>query len=355
MRFVSVLLFVVMVFAVGPVSAQEADAAHGVVVLQYHHVGDDTPRVTSVTAEELDAHFAYLKENNYQVVSLSEAQRLLKTETVPDKLVAITFDDGWRNVYDNGLAIFKRYRFPFTIFVNPELMAQTPRLYMTWEQLKELERYGAHIANHSNPHEHMTWREPGESEKEWLARQERSILDAQKALEEGMDEPQLRHFAYPYGEYNPTLAALLAEEDFLAFGQHSGPWGKHTPLTQIPRFPASANYANLRTLSTKIASLPLPVKSMTPENMVLLHEDKHVEVSLEVEFADFRPAQMNCFYQGEQFQPQWDDSYARFTVSGVPVGRSRVNCTVPSLAKQGRFYWYSVPLVRPDAQGRWPD
>lgn len=356
MRFVLVLLALVISSAVIPLQAKDAEAAHGVVVLQYHHIGDDTPRVTSVTAAELETHFAYLEEHDYRVVSLSEAHELLQSNNVPDKLVAITFDDGWRNVYENGLEVFKRYRFPFTIFVNPALMEETPRLYMTWAQLKELEQYGASIANHSNSHAHMTWREEGESEAEWLARQEQDILAAQEALEQGMGSEQPRHFAYPYGEYNPALTALLAQHDFIAFGQHSGPWGPQSKLTEVPRFPASAQYAQLKTLATKIASLPLPVTSVSPADRVLPNETTSVEVSFEVELThDFRPTQMNCFYQGERIQSKWQDSLVNLTLTDLPMGRSRVNCTVPSISESGRFYWYSVPVVRPNAQGRWPD
>ncbi|WP_258239769.1 polysaccharide deacetylase family protein [Pseudidiomarina homiensis] len=356
MRLAFVLCVLVIAVAVVPLQAKEASAEHGVVVLQYHHIGDDTPRVTSVTAAELEAHFEYLKEHDYRVVSLAQADEIVQSGEVPDKLVAITFDDGWRNIYANGVELFKRYRYPFTIFVNPKLMAETPRLYMTWAQLQELEQYGASIANHSNSHEHMTWRRENESEAEWLARQEHDILAAQEALEQGMGSKQPRHFAYPYGEYNPALANLLEEHEFLAFGQHSGAWGKYSLRTQVPRFPASAQYANLKTLATKIASLALPVDKVTPENMVLSKASDSLTVSVEVKHTDdYRPTQMNCFYQGEQLQPQWHNVTARLTLTDIPIGRSRVNCTVPSLSQSGRFYWYSMPLVRPNEQGRWPD
>lgn len=356
MRELVFLLVMVISSAVVPLQAKEGVAKHGVVVLQYHHIGDDTPRVTSVTAAELEAHFAYLKEHDYRVVSLTEAHKLLQSGKVPDKLVALTFDDGWRNVYDNGLEVFKRYRYPFTIFVNPALMAETPRLYMTWAQLQELEAYGASIANHSDVHAHMTWRTDDENEANWLERQQQDILAAQQALDQGMGQQQPRHFAYPYGEYNPQLAQLLDEHDFVAFGQHSGPWGALSPITQLPRFPASAQYANLETLATKLASLPLPVIKVTPENMVLPEGADTLMVSVEVASVDdFRPAQLGCFYQGERLEPKWQDTSFSLELTGLPVGRSRVNCTVPSLSESGRFYWYSVPVVRPDQQGRWPD
>jgi len=94
-------------------------AAHaGVAILQYHHIGDDTPRVTSVTTKELEQHLEFLVQQQFTVIDLTEVAALLASdEPLPAKTAAITIDDGWRNVYDNGLELFKRYRMPFTIFV----------------------------------------------------------------------------------------------------------------------------------------------------------------------------------------------------------------------------------------------
>ncbi len=338
---------------------------HGVVVLQYHHVGDDTPRVTSVTAVELAQHFGFLVENDFNVISLSQAQKLITSgEPVPDKTVAITFDDGWRNLYDNGLQVFKQFNLPFTVFVNPELMAESPHLYLSWQQLSELADYGASVANHSSTHTHMTWQQAGESKSQWLERQKKDVLAAQAALDSALDGEQPQHFAYPYGEFNPQLAALLEQLDFIAFGQHSGPWGANTPSAAIPRFPASGHYANLTTLKTKLLSLPLPARTVEPASMVLEKGSDEVAVELSVrDIDDFSIDGLNCFYQGQQINPTKqaaDASQAQgwqlsLTLEKPPLGRSRVNCTVASQSAQGRFYWYSVPLVRPNEQGRWPD
>lgn len=329
---------------------------HGVVVLQYHHVGDDTPRVTSVTAAELDAHFAYLQEHDFNVVSLAQAQRLVAEGKVPNKTVAITFDDSWRNIYTNGRAVFEKYRYPFTIFVNPYLMEETPRLYMSWQQLKELTTLGATIANHSEHHAHMTWRHAEESPAQWRERQQQAIVRAQEKIDAALGAPQAKYFAYPFGEYNPELAELLEQLGYLAFGQHSGAWGGHTPATEIPRFPASGQYADLKTLVTKLNSLPLPAQRLKPVSMVQSNGIEAVTIVLQVEpVEDVRWHQLGCFYQGERYQPELQDEQLTLQVKALPIGRSRVNCTAPSRQFDGRFYWYSIPLIRPDAAGRWPD
>lgn len=347
--------FIVMLFAWATSIAWAAPGS--VAILQYHHVGNDTPRVTSVTAAELDAHFAWLKENKFTVLSLAEVQEhFAQNKPLPDYAAAITFDDGWRNVYQDGLAVFKKYNYPFTIFVNPKLMREAAHQYMSWEQLKELQQYGAIIANHSNSHWHMTWRHADETDSEWRQRVLSDILDAQAEIDEQLGT-QAKHFAYPYGEYDPQLEKLLEEHGFLAFAQHSGPWTAATSLTAIPRFPASAQYANLATLSTKMKSLGLPVVAIEPATMMMDHD--MLTPSFTVELAhtdDFNPRQMNCFAGSSVLKPEWSER--SFTVQleqAIPEGRSRVNCTVPSRAKPGRFYWYSQPFVRPNANGTWPD
>ena len=332
-------------------------AQSGVAILQYHHISDDTPRVTSVTAAELQQHLEFLQANNFEIIDLAAVRALLATDqALPERAAAITIDDGWRNVYDNGLPLFKRYRVPFTIFVNPKLMREAPHLYMNWEQLRELQRYGALIANHSQSHGHMTRRLPNESEQQWRERQLAEILQVQAEIDEQLGGPQPRLFAYPYGEYDPALQQLLEQHGFLGFGQHSGVWGRLTPLTAIPRFPAAAQYANLTTLATKLMSLPLPVVTAEPSSMMVAHEQLRPTVRITLAtLADIRPQQLTCFFAGARVTPQWQaDSFSVNLPSDLPIGRSRLNCTAPSVSKSGRFYWYSQPFVRPDTNGSWP-
>ena len=346
-----------MLIILALVSCGAWSAPNSVAILQYHHIGDDTPRVTSVTAQELEAHFAWLKENDFVVMSLVEIQqRLASGENLPEYTAAITIDDGWRNVYRNGLAVFKKYQYPFTIFVNPKLMAEAPTQYMSWQQLKELQKYGASIANHSNSHWHMTWRKSSEPTEAWRERVRNDVVEAQQLIDEHLGE-QAKHFAYPYGEYDEALQEILEQAGFIAFAQHSGPWSAASPLTAIPRFPASAQYASIETLATKLKSLALPVVDYHPQQPLLAAGNDTPEFVVELANTDdFDKNQMNCFASGQVLQPTWQANRFRVSLTeALPIGRSRVNCTVPSKSYNGRFYWYSHPFIRADQQGRWPD
>ncbi len=352
--------FLVLLVGLLAAMAQVASAA-SVAVLQYHHISDDTPRVTSVTAAELDAHITWLKKNGFEILSVADvADALYRSDDYETKLseftAVITIDDGWRNVYEQGLAVFKKHNVPFTIFVNPKLMREAPHLYMNWEQLRELQQWGATIANHANSHLHMTWRKGNETERQWRLRMRKEIVEAQRDIEAELGV-QDKVFAYPYGEFDEALMEILEDEGYLAFAQHSGPWNEYSPRTAIPRFPASGQYANLATLATKMKSLALPVVGTDPITMVMDHDQRFPRFTVTLEHTeDFHPHQMNCFYRSKIVQPDWDGKTFSVAVpAALPIGRSRVNCTAPSKTSSGRFYWYSQPFVRPDATGRWPD
>ena len=341
-------------------SSESLAANDSVVVLQYHHVSDSTPAVTSIDPDTFKEHLSYLKDNNFNVIDIKQAQEAIEGNgELPEKAVVITFDDGYQNVYENAADLLEQYEMPYTVFVNPNLMAKHQGHYMGWEELKDLEARGARIANHGQTHAHLIRREPDETKEQWVERMHYDVVSAQEAIDENLGD-QEKYFAYPYGEYDNELRALLDDWGFLAFAQHSGPWSEWSEETAITRFPASGIYANLETLKTKLRSKAMPVVSYTPEEPLLDYENTQptLEVTLTGDEAlkDVRTNQLRCFSGGQVLKPEWH-SDTRFTVevtTDLPVGRSRVNCTAPS-ASESRYYWYSIALIRPNAQGSWPD
>jgi hypothetical protein len=55
----------VMLFANSP-----SVAAQSAVILLYHHVAEDTPPSTSISPANFDAHLAYLRDNDFNVIAL---------------------------------------------------------------------------------------------------------------------------------------------------------------------------------------------------------------------------------------------------------------------------------------------
>ncbi|RUO23377.1 hypothetical protein CWE08_01635 [Aliidiomarina iranensis] len=326
-------------------------------ILLYHHVSDSTPRITSVTADELRAHLEYLAANDFTVVDIRDAIAAARGEgEIPEKSVVITFDDAYQNIFTNGRPILNEFDVPWTLFVTTDPVGERPGQYMSWEQIRQLHDEGVVIANHTRDHAHMPRRANGESESDWLARMRENILSAEAKIEEEVGV-SYKLFAYPYGEYDNKLADLVAELGFIGFGQHSGGFGATSDFRAIPRFAAAGMYANLNTLGTKMAALSLPVEHAEYRDTLLRHDETRPELTLTVDTGDFNRNQLNCFIGGQPYAPDWQNDTTFTIVASEPlgIGRGRYNCTAPSKSFAGRFYWYSIQWIRPDAQGSWPD
>ena len=347
-------LFILCIYAV---SAK----ASSVVVLQYHHVSDDTPKSTSISPELFQQHLDYLSAKDFNVISLSSLERALKNkEPLPDKSVLITFDDGYGSIYDTAFPMLKSKEFPFTVFINIEPIENKISQFMNWEQLKEMTRYGATIANHSYSHKHLIRREGSESLSEWKARIKKDIAKTQKLLEEKLSTP-VKAFAYPFGEFNNDLKYILKDLGFIAFAQHSGALSVTGDVLAIPRFPFGGAYGNIDDFGLKAHSLPMPVKKIILKNESEEILGDHVlplEVNrpiLEIQLHDTKLLnQINCFLSGrrELSIDVKDNTLIVQPKHSLPVGRSRINCTARSQQKS-RYYWFSQPWIKKQADGSW--
>lgn len=339
-----------------PMHTAVAEAEPSVSILMYHHVSESTPRSTSVSEDELREHLTYLRDNDFTVIELTHAIEGIRGErSLPDKAVVLTFDDAYENIFSAGHPIMQEFEVPWTLFVTTDPVGERPSRYMSWDQIRQLHDDGVIIANHSMDHAHMPRRAEGESEEAWRQRMAENILQAeQKILDEVGVSYQL--FAFPYGEYDNALLEIVEELGFIGFAQHSGGFGPTSDFRAIPRFAAAGIYANLQTLSTKMAALAFPIKEVRYENTLLSYEQTKPTLEIEFEVRDFRPSQLSCFIRNQPHDIEWvNDSTMRVQAEeDISIGRSRYNCTAPSISKPGRFYWYSQQWIRMDKEGSWP-
>ncbi|NMH60741.1 polysaccharide deacetylase family protein [Alteromonas sp. MYP5] len=346
-----ILGFVLGCVCFATVAQENTDNA---VILLYHHVSDETPKSTSISPDLFAEHMAYL-DKHHHVMPLQEAiKKLQQKQPLPDKTVVITFDDGYVNILENGHPILKRYNFPYTIFINPDVIG-TQKNQLTWQQVKMMQQEGVTFANHTLDHLHLLNRQAGEDKDDWLDRVWTNIEQAEQAIEAKTDT-SFKFLAYPFGEYNQTLAEKLADEGYVGFAQYSGAISSISDFTTLPRFPAAGNYARLETLKTKLNSLAMPVTKSSIKNPEIKDKQRKPQVTVTVPADDVALNQLNCFFQGEIIAHQVQQQSFEYTVEqALPVGRSRVNCTAPSKQSKGRYYWYSQPFFVADEKGRYPD
>src|SRR3989344_1999609 len=85
-------------------------------ILMYHSVGDNKAFFT-VKAVQFERHLAYLAKNNFKVVFLSELIQKIKNKEPLEKMVCLTFDDGYYDNYKEVFPLLQKYKMPATIFL----------------------------------------------------------------------------------------------------------------------------------------------------------------------------------------------------------------------------------------------
>ncbi len=337
-----------------------AASAPRAAILIYHHVATDTPPSTSVTPQAFAAHLHHLVERGYEVLPLAEVLSAIQQQTpLPANTVVITFDDAYRSVYTEALPQLERHHMPFTVFVTTDPIDGRYASHLSWDLLRDIEKRGGTIANHSKTHAHFVRRQTGETESQWRQRITNEIVGAQSRLEQELENP-LRVLAYPYGEFDADVEALARELGYAALGQQSGPAGPSSGLQQIPRFPVATGFDDLASLTEKLDSLPLPVTVLRPERRTLGPGAERPTLEVIVGPADFALDQLGCFVSGQgRVRPTWlDRTVRRLTVRAeqpLPPGRSKYTCTAPATGRQGTYYWYSYLWLKPRADGSWYD
>ena len=323
-------------------------------ILLYHHVSSSTPASTSISPKAFKSHMEYL-DAHHTVVSLQDVVSAIQhNTTLPENAVAITFDDGYANILDNAHPILADLGFPYTVFINPDEIGVGPK-QLTWEQVIAMHNDGVVFANHTLDHLHMLNGEQAMGERAWLEKVWQNVESAEKKIEDKLDI-SLKYLAYPFGEYNTALANKLKAEGYIGFGQHSGAVGPSSDMQALPRFPAAGPYANLATLKTKLNSLAMPVTQSSHKDPRMTARNLSSPISLTIDSDDVRLTQVNCFFGGDPIETSLEENVLTFTLDEtLPVGRSRVNCTAPSNAQSGRYYWYSTPFFVADENGNYPD
>ncbi len=131
----------------------------------------------------------------------------LHAETVPDKLVVLTFDDSVASQANYVAPLLKKHGFGATFFITEgfEFLIDKKN-YMTWEQIKALHDQGFEIGNHTRKHAGVTKQKP-----EQLAA-DVEFIEA-RCAEHGIPKPV--SFCYPGYATSEVAVKLLRERGYL--------------------------------------------------------------------------------------------------------------------------------------------
>lgn len=86
-------------------------------ILCYHRVGTEgVPYHSRLKPRAFEAQMRYLKRH-YRLVSLAQLLRELESETQVQPTLAITFDDGYADLYTHVFSVLSQYEIPATVYL----------------------------------------------------------------------------------------------------------------------------------------------------------------------------------------------------------------------------------------------
>ena len=196
-------------------------------IFVYHRFADDRHPSTNTTIAQLESQFQYFQKNGYIVVPIEKIiEKVSNKQDIPDNWVALTIDDSFKSFYENGFPIFKKYNYPFSIFVYVKATQKKYKDFMNWEELKEVSKYGT-IGHHSYGHQHMTTLSAKEVFEDTL--KANNILKAKLGI-----EPKI--YVYPYGEYDQKVSKEISKFNFDAIlNQTNGSVNRNSDVMNINR------------------------------------------------------------------------------------------------------------------------
>ena len=168
----------------------------------------------STSIDAFRRHLDVLDEWGAVVLPLGEAMERLAVGTLPDRAVALTFDDGYASVVETAWPLLRERRLDATLFAVPGYLDRTARF--AWDatepddgrprlidrgELVAVAADGLDIGSHTVTHPWLPHLEAVEVQQE--------LSDSKSQLEDLLARP-ITSIAYPMGGWNATVRAAAA-------------------------------------------------------------------------------------------------------------------------------------------------
>lgn len=173
--------------------------------LLYHKIDLPTPDVKVRGAFTPPKAFArqleMLAKRGFKFATASEMAAFFRENgEFPEKTVAITFDDGWKDNLANAFPILRRFGAKATIFLVTNCLGKTtdtvtaegegPREHLSIEDVRTMSAAGIEFGSHTHTHRHFDKLELGDIQDE---------LATSKGIVESITQRPCESFAYPAG------------------------------------------------------------------------------------------------------------------------------------------------------------
>ena len=195
-------------------------------ILIFHHISDNPPVCKSGCKLSYDK-FTGLLEGFDNYATLTEV-----VEKPSERHIAVTFDDGLKDVYEMAYPFLKERNIPFTVFIVTDFLDTEG--YITTENLRELASDGlVTIGSHGVTHKNLN---------SLSAEDQKAELTESKRIIESIIGKPVNAFAFSHGQYNKDTLRLMNDYDY-GFSTRQLPLNCITEINQktLPRFNVDSN------------------------------------------------------------------------------------------------------------------
>jgi len=172
------------------------------------HAIDDRPSVISFSPALFERGMRLLHKAGYRTLNLVDlADCMRKGRSFPERYLAITFDDGYRSVYETAFPVLQHYGMTATVFLTvgktkqERLPSMEDRSMLSWHEINEMHRAGIAFGGHTLTHPDLT-----HLPKELL---ELEVLGGKRVIEDALGS-RVDTFAYPFGRYDDRCREIVS-------------------------------------------------------------------------------------------------------------------------------------------------
>ena len=181
-------------------------------ILMYHYVsvppaGSDVyRRDLSVSPDLFRSHLQALADAGYTPISMYDlVDHLNQGAPLPEKPVILTFDDGYRDNYENAFPLLEEFDMTAMFFVVTDFMDEGNPLYLSWDMAREMQDAGMFIESHGR--NHASLRNRNDDYLIWQA------LGSAETIEHELGV-RPRFITYPFGHYDSNTIRIFESAGF---------------------------------------------------------------------------------------------------------------------------------------------
>ena len=182
-------------------------------ILMYHRVGPiwaGEPAISAaltVRPADFAGQMRWLRRADFHAITqLQLFDALEHGARLPPNPVLITFDDGYRDVLWNASPVLERLGMPATAYVITGRVSGRDPSFLTWPELRLLQRRGFDIGSHTVHHVELTHVTPAQAFSELTA--------SRRALERHLRRP-VQWLSYPAGAVDAAVLPLVRRAGYV--------------------------------------------------------------------------------------------------------------------------------------------